>query len=314
MKIGITMFPTDYAVPPHELAVEAEARGFESLWFPEHSHIPTSRKSPWPGGAELPKWYYDTYDPFVAMGAAAVVTKKIKLGTGVCLVIQRDPIHTAKEVSTVDRLSNGRLLFGIGGGWNAEEMADHGTAFGTRFKLMRERIEAMKAIWGNSKPKYSGEMVKFDEMMQWPKPVQKPHPPIIVGGGFPQADRRPRRRYAGHAAAVPRHAEGGRPRRGGRAGDAVRCRHGWRGSEARARCRRRPRRVRRAAPGKGQGPAAARQGRRPHARDVRRFLFAATRRAASSARRAHATSSSGSSNSRSGARQKARSMVLPFFS
>ena len=190
MKIGITMFPTDYAIQPHELAVEAEARGFESLWFPEHSHIPTSRKSPWPGGAELPKWYYDTYDPFVAMGAAAVVTKTIKLGTGVCLVVQRDPIHTAKEVSTVDRLSNGRVLFGIGGGWNEEEMADHGTAFGTRFKLMRERIEAMKAIWGNSKPKYSGELVKFDEMMQWPKPVQKPHPPIVVGGAFPWGARR----------------------------------------------------------------------------------------------------------------------------
>jgi alkanesulfonate monooxygenase SsuD/methylene tetrahydromethanopterin reductase-like flavin-dependent oxidoreductase (luciferase family) len=158
MKIGITMFSTDYAIQPHELAVEAEQRGFESLWFPEHSHIPTSRKSPWPGGAELPKWYYDTYDPFVAMGAAAVVTKTIKLGTGVCLVVQRDPIHTAKEVSTVDRLSNGRVLFGIGGGWNEEEMADHGTEFKTRFKLVRERIEAMKEI--------------------------------IVGGGFPQGARR----------------------------------------------------------------------------------------------------------------------------
>src|SRR5712671_3152920 len=150
MRIGVTMFPTDYASPPHELAVEAEARGFESVWFPEHSHIPTSRKSPWPGGAELPKWYYDSYDPFVAMGAAAVVTKTIKLGTGVCLVVQRDPIHTAKEVATVDRLSGGRLVFGIGGGWNAEEMADHGTAFPSRFKLMRERIEAMKEIWGRS--------------------------------------------------------------------------------------------------------------------------------------------------------------------
>ena len=191
MKFGVTMFPTDYAIAPHELAQEAEARGFESVWFPEHSHIPTSRKSPWPGGPELPKWYYDTYDPFVAMGAAAVVTKTIKLGTGVCLVVQRDPIHTAKEVSTVDRLSNGRLLFGVGGGWNAEEMADHGTTdFKTRFKLVRERIEAMKEIWTRSKPKYAGDMVKFDEMMQWPKPVQKPHPPIIVGGGFPQGARR----------------------------------------------------------------------------------------------------------------------------
>src|SRR3954447_13746066 len=190
MQFGITMFPTDYAVPPHELAIEAETRGFESVWFPEHSHIPTSRKSPWPGGAELPKYYYDSYDPFVAMGAAAVVTKTIKLGTGVCLVVQRDPIHTAKEVSTVDRLSNGRLLFGIGGGWNEEEMADHGTDFKTRFKLMRERIEAMKEIWARSKPKYAGDMVKFDEMMMWPKPVQKPHPPIIVGGGFPHGAKR----------------------------------------------------------------------------------------------------------------------------
>src|SRR5260370_34532563 len=116
MKFGVTMFPTDYAVPPHELAVEAEARGFESVWFPEHSHIPISRKSPWPGGPELPKWYYDTYDSFVAMAAAAVVTKTIKLGTGVCLVVQRDPIHTAKEVATVARLSWGLLPVGSCGG------------------------------------------------------------------------------------------------------------------------------------------------------------------------------------------------------
>src|SRR5215471_21442856 len=164
MHVGLTMFPTDYSIPPHDLAMAAEARGYESLWLPEHSHIPTSRKSPWPGGAELPKYYYDSYDPFVAMGAAAVVTKTIKLGTGVCLVVQRDPIHTAKEVATVDRLSDGRLLFGIGGGWNAEEMADHGTTdFKTRFRLVRERIEAMKAIWANSKPKYAGDLVKFDE-------------------------------------------------------------------------------------------------------------------------------------------------------
>src|SRR5215203_598970 len=148
MQIGVTMFATDYAIPPHELAIEAEKRGFESVWFPEHSHIPTSRKSPWPGGPALPKWYCDTYDPFLAIAAAAVVTKTIKLGTG---------------------------------GWNAEEMADHGTAFGTRFKLMGERIEAMKEIWARSKPKYDGEFVKFDEMMQWPKPVQKPHPPIKIG-------------------------------------------------------------------------------------------------------------------------------------
>lgn len=191
MKFGVTMFPTDYSIAPHDLALEAEARGFESLWFPEHSHIPTSRKSPWPGGPDLPKWYFDTYDQFLALTAAAAVTKTIKLGTGVCLVVQRDPIYTAKEVATLDRISNGRFLFGIGGGWNAEEMADHGTTdFKGRFKLMRQRIEAMKEIWTKSKPKFDSELVKFDEMMQWPKPVQKPHPPIIVGGGFPHGARR----------------------------------------------------------------------------------------------------------------------------
>ncbi len=190
MHVGIAMFPTDYSISPADLAREVEARDLESLWFPEHSHIPTSRKSPWPGGGELPKQYYDTFDPFMALTAAATVTSKIKLATGICLVVQRDPIHLAKEVSSIDQFSNGRFLFGIGGGWNAEEMADHGTDFSTRFKLMRERVEAMKTIWTSSKPSYSGEFVNFDEMMQWPKPVQKPHPPIIVGGGFPHGARR----------------------------------------------------------------------------------------------------------------------------
>ena len=190
MHIGLTIFPTEYSIQPPELAIEAEARDFESLWLPEHSHIPTSRKSPWPGGPELPKYYYESYDPFVSLGAAAAVTKKIKLATGICLVVERDPIHTAKEVSTVDRLSGGRFIFGIGGGWNAEEMANHGTDFATRFKLMRERIEAMKAIWTQTRTKFASEFVRFDEMMQWPKPLQKPHPPIIVGGGFPHAAKR----------------------------------------------------------------------------------------------------------------------------
>jgi probable F420-dependent oxidoreductase len=190
MHIGLTIFPTDYSIQPTELAIEAESRGFESLWLPEHSHIPTSRKSPWPGGPELPKYYYDSYDPFVSLAAAAAVTKKIKLATGICLIVERDPIHTAKEVSTLDRLSAGRFIFGIGGGWNAEEMANHGTAFATRFKVMRERVEAMKQIWTQPKAEFAGEFVKFDEMMQWPKPVQKPHPPIIVGGGFPHAAKR----------------------------------------------------------------------------------------------------------------------------
>jgi probable F420-dependent oxidoreductase len=190
MHIGLTMFPTEYAIQPQELATEAEVRDFESLWLPEHSHIPTSRKSPWPGGSELPRHYCETYDPFVSLAAAAVVTKRLKLATGVCLVVQRDPIHTAKEVSTLDRISMGRFIFGVGGGWNAEEMASHGTAFATRFKLMRERIEAMKEIWSRERVKFAADFVQFDEMFQWPKPVQKPHPPIIIGGAFPHAARR----------------------------------------------------------------------------------------------------------------------------
>jgi probable F420-dependent oxidoreductase len=126
----------------------------------------------------------------VSLGAAAAVTKKIKLATGICLVVERDPIHTAKEVSTVDRISRGRFIFGVGGGWNAEEMASHGTVFASRFKLMRERILAMKEIWTKERPQFAGEFVNFDEMMQWPKPVQKPHPPIIIGGAFPHAAKR----------------------------------------------------------------------------------------------------------------------------
>jgi len=157
MQIGLTIFPTEYSIQPTDLALEAEARDFESLWLPEHSHIPANRKSPWPGGAELPKYYCETYDPFVSLGAAAAVTKKIKLATGICLVVERDPIHTAKEVSTIDRLSAGRFIFGVGGGWNAEEMANHDTVFETRFKMMRERILAMKEIWTQPTPKFAGE-------------------------------------------------------------------------------------------------------------------------------------------------------------
>ncbi len=190
MDFGASIFTTDYSIEPTRLARELEARGFESMWAPEHSHIPTSRRSPWPGGGELPKPYYDCYDPFVVLSAAAAVTSKIKLGTGVCLVIQRDTIQTAKLVASLDRVSNGRFLFGIGGGWNAEEMEDHGTVFATRFKKMREQCEAMIEIWTKSKPKFESEFVKFPEMMAWPKPVQKPHPPIIVGGAFPHAARR----------------------------------------------------------------------------------------------------------------------------
>src|SRR6266545_692847 len=161
MHVGIAMFATEYAIRPDDLARALEERGFESLWIPEHTHIPASRKSPWPGGPNLPREYWYSYDPFLALTAAATVTKRLRLATGICLVIERDPITTAKEVATLDRLSGGRFIFGIGGGWNAEEMASHGTAFETRFKVMNERIAAMKEIWTHSKAKFSGEFVKF---------------------------------------------------------------------------------------------------------------------------------------------------------
>ncbi len=182
MKFGVSMFPTDYAISPAELAKAAEERGFESLFFPEHTHIPASRLSPWPGGDDLPKQYWHALDPFVAIAAAATVTEKIKLGPGICLVIERDPITLAKEVASVDHVSGGRVLFGIGGGWNREEMENHGTDFKRRWKVLRERIEAMKAIWETDEATYHGEFVNFEGIWSWPKPVQKPHPPILVGG------------------------------------------------------------------------------------------------------------------------------------
>jgi len=190
MKLGLTMFPTDYAIAPAELARAAEERGFESLWFPEHSHIPAKRESPWPGGPELPKMYYDVYEPFVALAAAAAVTKTLRIATGICLVVQRDPIQTAKHVATLDRVSNGRFMFGIGAGWNAEEMRNHGTDAKTRIALMRERVLAMKEIWTKPKAEFHGQHVDFDPIMTWPKPVQQPHPPIHLGGGFPKGARR----------------------------------------------------------------------------------------------------------------------------
>ena len=190
MKLGLTMFPTEYSIAPAELARAAEQRGFESLWFPEHSHIPAKRESPWPGGPELPKMYYDVMEPFVALAAAAAVTTKLRVATGICLVVQRDPIQTAKHVATLDRVASGRFLFGIGAGWNAEEMRDHGTDARTRIALMRERVAAMKEIWTKSKAEFHGKYVDFEPIMTWPKPVQKPHPPIHVGGGFPNGARR----------------------------------------------------------------------------------------------------------------------------
>jgi probable F420-dependent oxidoreductase len=190
MHYGVLMFPTDYAIAPHELARAAEERGFESVFFPEHTHIPTSRRSPYPAGGELPKEYSHTHDLFVALGAAAAATTKIKIGAGICLVVERDPITTAKEVATVDQLSNGRFIFGIGGGWNAEEMENHGTVFTTRWKLLRERVLAMKEIWTKDEAEFHGEFVDFDPIWSWPKPVQKPHPPILMGGGTNSARQR----------------------------------------------------------------------------------------------------------------------------
>ncbi len=190
MKYGVYQFNTDYAIRADELGREVEARGFESLFVPEHSHIPASRKSPWPGGPNLPREYWRTLDPFVSLTAAAAVTTRLKVGTGICLVIERDPITLAKEVASLDYISRGRVLFGIGGGWNAEEMAHHGTDFASRWKILRERIAAMKEIWTKDEAEYHGTFVNFDKLWSYPKPVQKPHPPILMGGSGPHARQR----------------------------------------------------------------------------------------------------------------------------
>jgi probable F420-dependent oxidoreductase len=190
MKIGAVMFFTTHSMQPAALGRALEERGFESLWVPEHTHVPSSRITPFIGGGPMPRPYYDIYDPFLALNTAAAVTTKLKIGTGIALVVQRDPIVTAKMVSSIDQLSQGRFLFGVGNGWNRDEIENHGTAFETRNKLARERIEAMQTIWTNDEPSYEGEFVKFGPMSQWPKPFQKPYPPIIVGGAFPHAARR----------------------------------------------------------------------------------------------------------------------------
>jgi len=191
MDFGAALFFTGYSIGPTELAPALEQRGFESLWAPEHSHIPLSRRSPFPPGGELPRKYAEAMDPFVTLTAAAVVTRRLRLGTGICLVTQRDPIQTAKLVASIDQVSGGRFLFGIGAGWNAEEMADHGTTdFRSRFRLMRERVAAMQAIWTRTEAEYHGELVDFPPMHAWPKPLQLPHPPVIVGGAFPYGARR----------------------------------------------------------------------------------------------------------------------------
>jgi probable F420-dependent oxidoreductase len=182
MRVGVYYFPTDYGIDIRELARAVEERGFDSLLLPEHTHIPKSRRTPYPGGGELPKAYSHTHDPFVALSFAATATRKILLGTGICLIPQRDPIVTAKCVASLDQLSGGRFIFGIGGGWNVDEMQNHGARYETRFKLMRERILAMKALWTQEEAAFHGEMVNFDPVWLYPKPAQRPHPPILLGG------------------------------------------------------------------------------------------------------------------------------------
>ena len=182
MKYGLTIFPTSYTLPPEELGRLTEERGFDSLWFPEHTHIPTSRRTPFPGGPQLPKEYSHTFDPFVSLMLAAAVTKRLIVGTGICLVIERDTITMAKEVASLDALSDGRFLFGIGGGWNAEEMENHGTVYRTRFARLREQVLAMKEIWTKEAAAFHGEHVNFDPIWAWPKPAHKPHPPVLLGG------------------------------------------------------------------------------------------------------------------------------------
>jgi probable F420-dependent oxidoreductase len=185
IRFGISMFPTDYAIAPAELAVALEERGLELLFFPEHTHIPASRRTPFPGGTELPRQYWHTYDPFVALATCAAVTTRLRLGTGICLVTERDPITLAKEVASLDALSHGRFIFGIGAGWNREEMENHGTEFAKRWQILRERVLAMKAIWRDEAAEFHGQHVDFEPIWSYPKPVQPGGPPIWIGANSP---------------------------------------------------------------------------------------------------------------------------------
>lgn len=186
MELGLIIFPTDQTIEPVELGRAAEDLGFESLWFPEHSHIPTARTTPWggnKGAPPLPEFYWRTHDQFVALAAVAATTERIKIGTGITLVAQRDPIWTAKQVASLDRISGGRLIFGIGYGWNREEMEHHGLPFKSRRARLRENVLAMKQIWTEDEASFSGEHVNLAPSWSWPKPTQTPHPPIVMGGG-----------------------------------------------------------------------------------------------------------------------------------
>ena len=220
VELGLFIFPTEYTIQPGRLARLAEERGFTRLFFPEHTHIPAARDTPYPAGGELPREYSHTYDPFVALAMAAAATERIKVGTGVCLVMERDPIVTAKEVASLDVLSGGRFLFGVGAGWNREEMANHGTDPRRRFSILRERVEAMKAIWTEDEASYAGEHVSFERIWSWPKPAQEPHP------GDRRRDRgegaRPRARLRGRVDAEQDQDRG--VARGADRGAARRCR------------------------------------------------------------------------------------------
>ena len=182
MDIGVFIFDTDYSINISELARELEERGYESLFVPEHTHIPTSRRSPFPGGGELPKQYSHTLDPFVSLGFAAASTENLKIGTGICLLPQRDPIVTAKSIASLDLMSKGRFVLGLGGGWNVDEMENHGVTYKTRFAMMKEHVLAMKSLWVDEEAEFHGEYINFDKSWAYPKPFQKPYPPILMGG------------------------------------------------------------------------------------------------------------------------------------
>jgi probable F420-dependent oxidoreductase len=185
MEFGVGYFPTHDGVRPGEIARRVEERGHTALFFAEHTHIPAGRETPWPGGPQLPQKYWHTYDLFVALTAAAEATSRLRVGSGVCLVTERDPITTAKEVASVDHLSGGRFEFGVGLGWNREEMRNHGTDARVRVPVMNERIKAMREIWRHDEASFHGKYVDFDRIWSWPKPAQRPHPPILIGGGGP---------------------------------------------------------------------------------------------------------------------------------
>jgi probable F420-dependent oxidoreductase len=190
VDFGVSYFPTDESIEPAELARLAEERGFESAFVTEHTHIPASRETAYPAGGELPREYWRIYDPFVALTTMAAATERIRIGTAICLLVERDPITTAKEVASLDRLSGGRLFFGVGAGWNLEEMRNHGTDPAKRFRILRERVEACKAIWTEEEATYRGEFVNFDRIVCRPAPLQDPHPPVLIGGNGPRVHER----------------------------------------------------------------------------------------------------------------------------